>query len=159
MNNISNENPWLIQVKNILNETGLSYIWQSQTPPCISWLKLHISNVYKDQYLQKWSSIVNTSSKCINYKYFKCNFKMEDYLLTLPNKLRIPLTKFRLRNHNLPIEKGVHKNIPRPQKLCKLCNDEEVGDEFHYLLKCNYFVDIRPKFLPTCVQVHIATTN
>ena len=26
--------------------------------------------------------------------------------------------------------------IPRENIICKLCNSKEIGDEFHYLLKC-----------------------
>ena len=56
---------------------------------------------------------------------------MEEYLINLPNKLKKAFTKFRCRNNMLPIEAGSHHNIPRAERLCKLCMKQELGDEFH----------------------------
>ena len=39
-------------------------------------------------------------------------------------------------NTKLPIETGKWFNIPRENRICKLCNSKDIGDEFHYLLKC-----------------------
>ena len=41
-----------------------------------------------------------------------------------------------LRNTKLPIETGRWFNIPRENRICKLCNSSDIGDEFHYLFKC-----------------------
>ena len=39
----------------------------------------------------------------------------------------------------LSIEHGRWNNIPRENRKCNLCNLEEIGDEFHYILNCPYF--------------------
>ena len=44
----------------------------------------------------------------------------------------------RISCHLLPIESGRYKKIPRVERLCPLCNRSEIGDEFHYLLKCTH---------------------
>jgi hypothetical protein len=31
---------------------------------------------------------------------------------------------------------GRWKNIARENRICPLCNNGEIGDEFHYLFKC-----------------------
>ena len=46
------------------------------------------------------------------------------------------MCKFRLSNHILPIEKLRYSNIKRDERLCPICNIKEIGDEYHYLLKC-----------------------
>ena len=46
-------------------------------------------------------------------------------------------TQIRLSAHKFPIEKGRYKNIPREQRICNLCCNNLVGDEFHYLFICN----------------------
>ena len=46
-------------------------------------------------------------------------------------------TQIRLSAHEFPIEKGRYKNIPREQRICNLCCNNLVGDEFHYLFICN----------------------
>ena len=53
----------------------------------------------------------------------------------LPEELRKYLTKFRCRNHRLPIEIGCHKNVIRDMRICQHCR-KDIGDEYHYLLCC-----------------------
>ena len=35
------------------------------------------------------------------------------------------------------------ENIPRELRICNLCNTADLGDEFHYLFKCNCFSEKR----------------
>ena len=46
------------------------------------------------------------------------------------------LTKFRCCNLKLPIETGRWENIPRENRLCQLCNLQNIGNEYHYLFEC-----------------------
>ena len=46
------------------------------------------------------------------------------------------IKKFRTGNAKLLIETGRWFNIPRENRICKLCACNKIGDEFHYLLKC-----------------------
>jgi hypothetical protein len=58
---------------------------------------------------------------------------LEPYLLQLNNfKNRQLIAKFRSSDHNLEIEKGRYKNIPRQQRLCNTFNNIE--DEDHFFL-------------------------
>ena len=36
----------------------------------------------------------------------------------------------------------------RNDRTCTLCNQSDIGDEFHYLLKCTHFETERRNFLP-----------
>ena len=49
------------------------------------------------------------------------------------------ITKFRLSNHYLPIEKGryVKPKLNRNQRLCTFCKSH-VGDELHVLFECEH---------------------
>ena len=44
----------------------------------------------------------------------------------------------RISCHLLPTESGSYKKIPRVERLYPLCNRSEIGDAFHYLLKCTH---------------------
>ena len=82
----------------------------------------------------------HTSSKRetkLNF-YFKVkkNNYFEKYLDTLKKESREIVSKFRLSNHFLPIEKLRYQKIPREERICPICDINEVGDEMHYLLKC-----------------------
>ena len=54
-----------------------------------------------------------------------------------------------------------YKKIPRVERLCPLCNRSEIGDEFHYLLKCTLssLSHIRGIFLETLYSINSNFTN
>ncbi|MEW8547673.1 MAG: reverse transcriptase family protein, partial [Candidatus Thiodiazotropha sp.] len=130
---------WLLQIKSILDSVGLSYMWLEQKVTSINWLKNTVKSRLKDQYLQSWFSAIDNSPKCINYRLFKSEFKMEEYMLKLCKTNCITLCKYRTTNHRLPIETGRWNNTDRSDRICTLCDNREIGDEFHYLLDCKYF--------------------
>lgn len=80
--------------------------------------------------------------RCINYRIFKINFGLENYLLNLPKDLKVTLTKLRTCNHHLPIEKGRWHNIDRNLRIYT-CDCKTIGDEFHYVMECKYFSNDR----------------
>ena len=51
---------------------------------------------------------------------------------------RKALTKFRLSNHSLMIEKGRHLGVNKDARFCNFCLDK-VEDEMHFLLNCKTF--------------------
>ena len=143
------ENKWICHVKNIIDRTGYSYLWNNQQNITVSFsmFKESLKNCLKDQFRQEWHNEVVNSSKCINYRIFKTDLSLEKYLLELPVKLRKLFTKFRCRNLNLPIETGARLQIERRNRLCSLCNRNEVGDEFHYVFNCTKLSKSRRKFI------------
>ena len=50
--------------------------------------------------------------------------------------------RFRLNNHKVPVEYG-----PRELRICNLCSTANLGDEFHYLLKCDYFSEKKERIV------------
>ena len=137
---------WLNRIRCILNDCGMSYIWNTQN--CISdkWLKLVVKNNLVDQFKQTWTSMIEHSSKGDNYKLFKHDLKFEDYLDVLDDKDKFLLVKFRTSNHRLPIEVGRWRNIKRENRICNLCIGRNLGDEFHYLFECPSLSNERKKY-------------
>ena len=89
---------------------------------------------YTKKLLNKLSSITD-SSKLFLYGQIKTEIKIENYLLKESNfKTRQLISKLRVSDHNLEVEMGRYKNVPRDQRLCKLCN--KIDDEYHFLLYC-----------------------
>ena len=83
----------------------------------------------------------------MNYKIFKSTLTFEDYIVSLPIKLRVPFTRFRCRNHKLPIERQAYLGVVRDDRKCRVCNSGDIGDEFHYLLVCTHFNETRKKYI------------
>ena len=98
------------------------------------------------QYLYTFKEDLETSIR-IFYRSIKEKFIFEPYLDLLPTNLRVKLTKFRLSNHKLPIEKGRWFNIPRSERICQKCQNNVIGDEHHYLFECPTVEDARSKFV------------
>ena len=50
-----------------------------------------------------------------------------------------------MSSHNLAIESGRHQNVARIHRNYKLCN-LDIEDEFHFILKCPCFNELRSKY-------------
>ena len=135
---------WLTFVKNIFNVCGYTYIWDTHTPN-LAWLRLNIKQELQDQFIQSWFSNIEHSGKALNYRLFKNQFETENYLYSLDDNFLYEFCRFRTLNHKLPMESGRWQNIDRNMRTCNLCDKKEIGDEFHYILECNYFNNIRKK--------------
>ena len=92
-----------------------------------------------DQNIQQWHTLLDISSKGKNYRIFKSDIRLENYLLKFPKKLYYPLIRFRTTNHKLPVELGRWRNVPLNERTCTKCAFNCLGDEFHYLFECEYF--------------------
>ena len=81
------------------------------------------------------------------YKY-KRHFRYETYLDNIEKHNRMHLTRLRLSSHNLPIEVLRYNKTKRNERKCTICNLDEVGNEDHYLNRCNNrkLEDIRKYF-------------
>ena len=70
------------------------------------------------------------------YALFKKESGMENYLCLGKNvEIRTQLTKFRISDHNLMIERGRHEGLHKSNRFCPFCVDK-VEDEIHFMLKC-----------------------
>ena len=140
MNNHVYNNEWIVFVKSVLDDVGYTHIWISQcegiTSVCV---QKYFNTRLTDQYLQSWYLYIDNSSKASNYKLFKHTFAFETYITILEKTYWCPLIRFRLSNHYLPIETGRWKNVTLQNRICPLCNNFYIGDEFHYIFTCTFF--------------------
>ena len=100
---------------------------------------------------------LNRYKKLELYASLKKNFGREKYLDLLKDVYtRRVITKFRLSDHNLDIEKGRHRGVDRKNRFCSLCNSQqEIGDEYHVLFLCKNqnIVELRTNFLSNIATV------
>ena len=101
-------------------------------------------NEVKEKYVEFWKHKMANSSKLSFLCTFKKDYKMEKYLTIIKNpNIRKVMSQFRVSNHKLQIERGRYENIPRDQRICKLCDSGEIEDEFHFTFKCKKFDHLR----------------
>ena len=125
-------------------------------------------NLFKE-YQEYWSKNLNkdkfdcsVGNKLSLYNELKNEVRFESYLDLIKNvKTRVAVTKMRISCHLLPIESGRYKKIPRVERLCPLCNSSQIGDAFHYLLKCIHssLSHIRGIFLKSLCLINSNFTN
>ena len=99
-----------------------------------------------------WWTQINNSSKASSYITFKRNICYENYLDQIKNeKHRTTLSRFRLSNHDLLIEKGRHTRpkLERNDRKCFICKDE-IEDECHFVIKCPLYTKERQNLFNCC---------
>ena len=146
-NDLGNIN-WCTHIKQLLQSSGYGYIWEMQDILNPSTFILPFVQRLKDQYVQNWFTDVSLNRKLVLYKDFKLNFSPESRLDFIKlRKYRHALAQIRTGHHSLEIAKERYINIPRNQRLCKVCSSN-IEDEYHFVLCCNVYDDLRDMYLP-----------
>ena len=90
-----------------------------------------------------FTEINKDNSKLRTYGLIKKNLGFENYLNADINvQDRIALTKLRLSNHELMIEKGRHIKINKSKRVCPFC-PKLIETELHFLLNCETISHLR----------------
>ena len=137
---------WAYQIKSILDSIGLTNIWIQQFDIIIPFnlIKQRILDIYK----QSWYASVNNSNRLLMYSRYKHDFNFEKYLdFMSEKKYRNALSQFRLSSHDLEIERGRYANVDRDDRICILCNSNQIENEYHFLLTCPFYRDLRKTYL------------
>ena len=66
----------------------------------------------------------------------------------IPLKFRIALSRMRCSAHDLNSEIGRHDSIPHGHRICYLRNSSATEDEFHFIMICSVYDEIRHKYMP-----------
>ena len=140
---------WAKGVKTLLDNYGFSYVWSNPFSVNLNTFHLHFKHKVIDVFKQTWYNDVNNSRSLILYKSFKQSFELEHYLSVLPKKFRIVLAQLRLSAHHLRIETGryAHNRVDRALRLCTLCDRSDLEDEYHFVLICPVYSQIRQKYI------------
>ena len=130
--------PWSTHVRSIIQSHNLEDLHTRQ-----SHIKKHpfIHKLVHEKQIEifhenSFQIINNPDSKLRTYALFKKESGCEKYLHEITNvTIRQSLTKFRLSNNLLNIEKGRHTTpkTPKEQRFCPFC-PKVVEDEMHFLL-------------------------
>ena len=95
-------------------------------------------------HISEWRFGVEICSSLTLYREIKCTFDRADYLQVLENrKFRNAVAKLRLSSHKLFVETGRHRQIPRQDRNCILCNIDDVESERHFIRICPFYNNIR----------------
>jgi hypothetical protein len=101
---------------------------------------------------RRFFSAISRSSRGEYYQCTADQFGLQYYMHIILSKSiseihRKMITRFRLSSHILNIESGRYKNELRSNRICTLCNLRDVEDEFHFILKCPKYQEIRNLYI------------
>ena len=129
---------WPIQSKLNLSQIGMMEAFITNTVD-INCHKKFFQRLHDIFIQDSFSDINKPESKLRTYKKIKTKAGYENYLSIITSqKDRISLTKLRLSNHRLMIEKGRHTKTPKEMRFCPFCKDL-VEDEIHFLMQCKTY--------------------
>ena len=142
-----NKNSWIYQLKQLLFRLGLNDMWYNQDNLIVdNNLLLFVKGRIYDQAKQSLNEQLNSSSKCYLYKYIVNNICLHNYLTKHLN-FRVYLTRLRLSSHNLCVEVGRYHGVDRSDRKCTLCALNSIEDEFHFILQCDSYIELRRHYI------------
>ena len=148
-NLVCNELEWVTKIKQELSSVGLFELFLNQQENNVPVENIVFRRLVDIFHQSSFAEINNINSKLRTYSLMKTKIGYESYLsqITMVNK-RKSLTKFRLSNHSLMIEKGRHLGIDKNARFCKFC-PLNVEDEIHFLINCKTFDILRKELFET----------
>ena len=71
------------------------------------------------------------------------------WIVILRRDVRVCFTQLRLSSHNVLVERArwLKVKVPYTQRTCTLRNSNDIEDEYHVTLVCEYFKDVRKKYI------------
>jgi hypothetical protein len=120
-----------------------------------------LDTVLYEYFYSKWRDEMNRQdarrghgrNKLRTYRLFKFNLESEEYLKINNRHHRSALAKFRAGVAPIGVETGRYKGIKFEDRLCTLCDANNVEDELHVLISCNFYSDIRDDLFEHCMDV------
>ena len=126
--------PWPTLNKHTLDSIGIGSESDVDDIQKATFTKLK-ENFHQDSFAE----INSNTSKLRTYAKLKSESGFENYIKSTENIMdRTAITKIRLSNHELMIEKGRHQGQEINQRLCPFCKNS-VENEQHFLISCQNF--------------------
>ena len=91
-----------------------------------------------------WHNEIQNKPKLRTYVLFKNNVNIESYVKKhMQKRTRSCFAQFRLGILPLHIETGRYDNTPLLARTCKLCESEQIEDEYHFLIIYPVYIELR----------------
>ena len=132
---------YINSVNHISNYLGIKELAISiQTKKIPNSALAKVKKILSEKFINNFNSVFfnhDLDTKLRTYKLVKKHYNCEMCITKINNfKLRQSLAKLRLFDHFLPIETDRKLNITSMNRFCTICNQNKIGDEFHFILEC-----------------------
>jgi len=139
--NLCTEN-WSSELKNICNILKIETVFENMTICDMATVKDNI----KDFMLKDWKENVVKKPKLRTYVTFKDNVDVEPYVKYCNlRQNRSIMAQIRCGVLPIRLETGRFSRLQVEDRICELCNEGNVEDEFHFMMECNLYNDERER--------------
>ena len=143
---------WASLLKNMLDKAGFGYVWLQQYVENESKFVSEFTKRTQDMFLQTCHGNIDKVSDNRLYKCLHSPSEGSRYLSEIKHKyIRTAISKLRLGSHNFLIERGKWQcpKLDVSSRKCEICH--VIEDEYHIMLECKRFVDLRNRYLPKLI--------
>ncbi len=131
---------WSAGFKSILTDIDLEDPWSNNSEIPMDRLKSQVV----DRQTRDWRHHCATKDKLRTYRMFKHDMKVAAHLNSnLPKFERSLISQLRLGVLPLRIETGRFTRLEVHERLCEVCDKNQVEDEAHFLFHCDMYNDLR----------------
>ncbi|MCG8034648.1 MAG: endonuclease/exonuclease/phosphatase family protein, partial [Candidatus Thiodiazotropha taylori] len=139
---------WASLLRDLFSSLGFYEVWIQQGVGNYNNFISAVKQRLTDTFIQNWMARLGESSRANFYRTF-AEFKLQPYLDNINiGKFSNALSRLRMASHRLEIESGrwVKPNsIPVIDRKCSNCSVLE--DEYHFVLECPLYTDLRKKYI------------
>lgn len=144
----NNQECWALNVKALLFSLGFDDVWLNQSPGHLNRFITEFSKRCKNMSIVNWHDKVASFGSLRTYNTIKSNFSLE-WFLTIDLSKHVINNLVRLRGGLLRIaaNEGRWTNIALEQRICPMCNRNEIEDEHHLIFKCRAWSTFRQNLI------------
>ena len=140
-----NPDSWSGKMWNVFDLLNLSDTFLNGTEVNILQAKRKLNMIMH----QTWCEKLPFKPKLRTYMLIKNSLEPESFVTGFLNKFqRSLITQLRIGILPLAVETGRYYRTPLENRVCQICNDNLVEDEFHFVCKCTAYSDIRLRYFP-----------
>ena len=144
---------WATKVKSLLLSYGFGHVWFQQGVGNIDLFLREFRQRLEDTARQTCLASIRESSLTM-YASYKHTLDAELYLTIKIRKHRVHLARLRTGSNSLAVNR-LRGRIARNERHCKYClnlNIEQLEDEYHVVMVCPLYHDIRQRYLSDAVH-------
>ena len=139
---------WASLLRHLLSSLGFHEVWVNQGVGNYNAFIALLKQRLTDTFIQNWRSRLDEPTRVTFYKAFAV-FQLQPYLdMVNVNKFSNAFSRLRVSSHRLEVESGrwvKPVRIPFDERKCVNCSVLE--DEYHFILECPLYSDLRKKYI------------
>ena len=139
---------WASLLRDLLSSLGFHEVWIHQGVGNYNNFIAAVKQRLTDTFIQNWTARLEESTRANFYRTFAA-FKLQPYLDNVNvSKFRYALSRLRMSSHRLEVESGRWvKPNPTPLNERKCLNCKVLEDEYHFVLECPLYDDLRKRYI------------